>query len=140
MQSVIGGLCVVYWTLLTTALLVPDPEQSFRVRGNWHKLVASLMPYAHVIGFFVLAVLALAVRWPVPRWVVVVVLVAYGAATEIIQGFLPPRTADWADWYQDIAGILLAVAACWIASAVLRRWSATKIAAELTGEGNAERD
>mgnify|MGYP000937130553 CR=1 FL=1 len=121
MQGVIRGLFVAYWALLTVSLLVPDPEQTFRIRGFWHKLVVPLLPYAHLISFFVLAVLALVVRWPAPRWVVVVVLIGYASATEIFQRYVPPRAPQLNDWWQDLGGVLLAAVVCWLAAAALRR-------------------
>ena len=78
------------------------------------------MPVAHLLSFSVLAVLALMARWPVPRWAIVVLMAAYGGMTEIVQGFFPPRTPEWLDWLQDLAGIAVGAALCWIVALAAR--------------------
>jgi hypothetical protein len=101
-------------------LLVADP---LRFVGAPHGpplwLFHTLMPLAHLISFSVLAVLTLAARWPLPRWLIATLLVTYAGATEIVQSCLPPRTAEWTDWFQDLGGILIGAALCWgVAAAV----------------------
>ena len=75
---------------------------------------------AHVLAFTVLAVLAFLARWPAPRWAIIVLLAAYGGMTEIVQGFVPLRHPDWMDWYQDLLGIGIGAALCWIAAITAR--------------------
>jgi len=75
-----------------------------------------LMPWAHLLGFLTLAALALSVRWPAPRWSVVLMLVLYAGMTEIAQGFVPKRTGEWKDWFMDLAGIAVGTAICWTAA------------------------
>ena len=60
-------------------------------------------------------------RWPMPRWVTVLILAMYGGATEIIQGFVPPRTPRWGDWFQDVGGVTVGVTVCSIAAFLLVR-------------------
>jgi VanZ family protein len=48
-------------------------------------------------------------------------LLAWGGALELLQGLLPPRTADWADWAADGAGIFLGLAVCALAARLSRR-------------------
>jgi hypothetical protein len=94
-------------------LLASDPSRWIGVHGNLPYLLRMLLPVAHGLSFFVLAVLALAARWPVPRWGIVLFLMIYGGATEIIQSLVPSRMSDWLDWLQDIGGIAVGAALCW---------------------------
>jgi VanZ family protein len=70
------------------------------------------MPLAHLMSFCLLSILTLAARWPIPRWALIVFLLAYGGTTEIAQSFLPPRSAEWTDWFQDIVGIAIGAVLC----------------------------
>ena len=81
------------------------------------------MPAAHLVSFLLLAVLALLPRWPLPRWGIALLLAIYGGMTEIIQGFVPPRTPEWEDWFQDLAGLALGVACCWVAALLIVKTS-----------------
>ena len=47
-------------------------------------------------------------------------LAIYGGATEIIQGAVPHRTTDWADWYQDLGGVAIGFTCFWFAVFLLR--------------------
>ncbi len=112
MQRYWRVVCLAYGVVLTL-LLVTDVSQWFGANGNGLRWIRMIYPIAHLLSFFLLAVLALAARWPVPRWVLAPLLALYGAATEIVQVFVPRRTPDWADWIQDVSGIVLGVAFCW---------------------------
>jgi VanZ family protein len=79
------------------------------------------MPYSHLFSFSVLTVLALAAHAPAPRWVLIAGLIAYGAMTEGLQSLLPPRTAEWADWFQDVAGILAGVVCYYALACLIKR-------------------
>ncbi len=114
MQGLMRLVCIAYLMFLTALLLTEDPLRLIGVHGNAPSLLRSLMPAAHFLSFGALAVLALSVRWPVPRWAIVMLLVAYGGMTEVAQSFLPPRTPEWADWLQDVAGIGAASLVCWL--------------------------
>jgi hypothetical protein len=118
MQSLMRLVCLSYMAYLTALLLVADPTQLVggAVAGYTH----ALGPVAHLVSFMVLAVLALMTRWPAPRWLIVVLLIAYGGMTEIVQNFLPSRTAEWGDWLQDVVGIGIGAAACWAAASAVR--------------------
>ena len=113
-------LCIAYLIFLTTLLLTADPMSLIGAREGTPWLLQVLMPYAHLLSFAVLTVLALVARWPAPRWALVILLVVYSGATEIAQSFLPPRTAEWLDWFQNSGGTAIGVAACWSLSAVRR--------------------
>ena len=44
-----------------------------------------------------------------PRWPLVIGLLAYGGAIELLQGLTPTREPSWADWAADAAGLALGV-------------------------------
>jgi VanZ family protein len=64
----------------------------------------------HALAFAVLGVLGNAC-WPHRRAHVILALAAYGGAIEIAQTFTETRLGEWFDWFADLAGLLLAVAA-----------------------------
>lgn len=69
---------------------------------------------AHFAVFFVLTgFLKRAVK--APFWLYIVILAAYGAGVEYVQGMLPHRQASFADFVADVAGILsyLIISAIW---------------------------
>jgi hypothetical protein len=116
MQSLTKLAFIGYLAYLTALLWTADPSQL--IGGRVPGFLQTVMFMAHTLAFSVLAVLALSVRWPAPRWLVIVLLAGYGGLTEIVQGFLPPRTPKWADWCQDLLGIAIGATLCWIAARV----------------------
>jgi VanZ family protein len=91
-----------------------------------------LLPEAHFLSFFALAAMILSIRWPMPRWGIVPSLVVYAGMTEVLQGFFPPRTPEWMDWFQDLAGIAVGATFCWTAALAATtlsksRWSPSRI-------------
>ena len=113
MQWLMRIVCVGYFVFLTLLLLTTDPARLIGMQEGLPWILQVIYPLAHTISFLVLAVLALMTRWPVPRWGIVLALMIYGGMTEIVQGCVPQRTPDWADWFQDLAGIALGTACCW---------------------------
>jgi VanZ family protein len=105
---------VVYLIVLTVLLLAKDPRE---LVGMPPTLLAVL---AHLLSFLVLTVLAMAARWPVPGWLVLSCLLAYAGGTELLQGFLGWRTAEWVDFFQDLAGIGLGAAVYWLGRVLWR--------------------
>lgn len=118
MQGLMRVVCIAYLMFLTALLLSSDPMRLVGVRENVPSLLRLLLPLSHFLSFSVLAVLALMVRWPVPRWGIAVLLVLYGGMTEIAQRFTPVRTAEWQDWFQDLVGIAVGAVFCWIVGLV----------------------
>ncbi|HEV7281363.1 MAG TPA: VanZ family protein [Pirellulaceae bacterium] len=47
----------------------------------------------------------------------------YGVVDEIIQGFVPGRTADLLDWCADAAGAAVGASIAWTAAGLSRLWS-----------------
>jgi hypothetical protein len=113
MQWLMRFVCIGYAIFLTLLLLTADPARLIGMRGGLPWILRTMLPLAHAISFLTLAVLALMTRWPVPRWTIVVVLAVYGGMTEVTQGFFPPRTPEWKDWFQDLVGIAVGAACCW---------------------------
>jgi VanZ family protein len=119
-------VCIGYAVFLTLLLLTSDPARLIGCQGGLPQLLQTLMPWAHVISFSVLAALALMTRWPMPRWTIVLILAVYGGMTEIIQSRVPSRTPEWMDWFQDLAGIAIGAACCWAVAMFMRRFAKTK--------------
>lgn len=113
MQWLMRCVCIGYVVFLTLLLLTSDPSRLIGIHGKLPWLLQMAFPAVHAITFLVLAVLALAARWPIPRWGVIVILASYGGMTEIIQAFVPHRSPEWLDWFQDLAGIAVGAALCW---------------------------
>ena len=61
----------------------------------------------------VLAILVLSADWRVARATLVALMIAYGAGTELVQGLLPYRSCELADWLNDVAGIVAGTAMLW---------------------------
>jgi len=114
MQGLIRAAAIVYLVFLTLLLLTADPARL--VGWDSRLLLQSLQPWAHLLGFLTMAVLALSARWPLPRWGVVLILALYAGMTEIVQGLLPPRVREWQDWLMDLAGIAIGTVLCWTAA------------------------
>src|SRR5438874_1333500 len=99
------------WTIaLTTtfpvhvkhALLPEDPG------GLPVAKVLHVAAYAFLAGFA--ALLRPAGLW---RWLILLLLLAHGAATEIIQTFVPERTGAVTDVFIDYLGVALGAALTW---------------------------
>ena len=119
MQLAMRIACLGYVVFLSLLLLTSNPEYLISGSGELPWLLQTLMPWAHVLSFLVLAVFMLLAHWPMPRWCVVTILAAYGGATEILQGFVPARTPEWIDWFQDLGGLAAGSGFCWLAAMLL---------------------
>ena len=119
------GLSVGYLVLLTILLLVPDPMGVLRPERGLYGLVAWLMPSAHFLAMGALSLLMMAARWPLPSWSLILLLVAYAAGTEGLQGLVPARTSSLADIAQNLAGIAAGLAVWLVAAMVVERRRST---------------
>jgi len=120
LTNFLRALFFAYLIFLTALLLCREPSDLIAVEMG---LLRALLSVAHLLSFAVLAVLALAPRWPLPRWVVIMALAAYGGATELLQTFVWGRTPDWVDWFQDLIGIAIGTALWWSAATAWDHWS-----------------
>lgn len=92
----VAALAMTTWLLLSPRL----PEPVVATRFPWQDLVS------HVVLFATLGAL-LALGWSGrPAWLYAA-LVAYGAATEVTQAFVPERTATSTDFAADALGALM---------------------------------
>jgi hypothetical protein len=121
MQGVMRAICIAYLVFLSLLLLSEKPERVIWLdQLPW--ILQALLPYAHVLSFALLAVLAMGVRWPMPRWAIVLMMAAYGGLTEILQRFTHRHPA-WLDWFRDVSGIAVGTALCWIAAVLASRFA-----------------
>jgi VanZ family protein len=111
---------LVYWAYLTILLFSQDPTRWVGTPGNVPEFLRILMPYAHILSFTVLSFLTFAACFPLPWWGVMLSLAFYGGATEIIQGIVPHRTPDRADWFQDLGGVAIGFACFWVVVFLMR--------------------
>ncbi len=95
-----------YLAFLTVLLLTRDPSKFIGIQTT---LLDLLRPLAHLLSFLVLGVLAMAANWSRAFWAVLLGLMSYAAGTELLQGLVSQRTPEWADWFQDVAGIVIGV-------------------------------
>ncbi len=100
----------VYWIYLSVLLFSQHPEHWIGASGNLPEYIKILMPFAHMLSFTILSLLTFTACLPLPRWGILLSLAIYGGATEIIQGFVPPRTPEWADFFEDLGGIAIGFA------------------------------
>jgi VanZ family protein len=106
-------LFVGYFAYLNLLLLTPDPFRMVGSSQRFAHFLEALEPLAHGISFIVLTILALFAGRPLPRWTLLLGLVGYGALTEIMQKFVPHRTPEWKDWFQDILGVVIGFCIVW---------------------------
>lgn len=123
MQVLLKVVSIAYLVFITLLLLTADPSRLIGFDRSLPALLRMLLPGAHFLSFLVLAVLALSTRWPAPRWGIVLILSLYGGMTEIVQGFVPPRTPEWGDWFQDMSGIAAGVVFCWGMTLLAAAWA-----------------
>lgn len=84
--------------IVCTALFFKEVKSS--VAGIPH-----LDKFAHFGVFFVLTAF-LKRAFNAPFWVYIIILSAYGAGVEYIQGMLPHRSASFADFIADVLGVI----------------------------------
>ncbi len=102
-----------YLSVWTGLLAVKVPLGLFGDESPHSSLPLDPAPVAHLLGFALLSCLALAAQWPISRWSVLGLLVAYAVGTELMQAVLPWRSAELADLLLDVAGILVGGAIYW---------------------------
>ena len=112
-------MCGSYWLFLTVLLLVPNPAAVVGLRK------VPTFPWGDIgIHFTAFTILALVVhfsRWPKSFGWTIVVLLAYGIATESLQYFVPPRCVELKDYIENILGIAFGSGVFWWLSRVLSK-------------------
>jgi VanZ family protein len=126
-------VCAMYLSLLTVLLLSPNPAAVVGMKSI--PSVPGGDTTMHLGSFTLLTILVHSLRWPKPpHWSLVVLLLGYGAATESLQAFMPPRTVEFKDFVANIFGIAVGSAIYWslqrtfqvlcgIAGSIMKRWS-----------------
>jgi VanZ family protein len=106
-----------YTAIWTALLLVPDVTSVLFIPSALpEELAQSELPVdkiVHVIGYFMLTALAIAAFGRLPRGVSLGWLCGgaalHGAATEIAQLLIPPRSSELMDWFADLTGVTVAL-------------------------------
>ena len=112
---------VTYLLALTYLLMVKEPLGFVERHPGLGALSHNLVPVGHFLGFTLLGVLIAAARWPIPRWAVWGLAVTYALGTEVVQAFLPWRTAEAGDFVQNLAGIAVGGTIWWLVTSLLCR-------------------
>ncbi len=107
-------LCLGYTAVLSWLLLAGTPARLLDAGAASYEPLASAV--GHFLGFALLAYLALAPRWTVPRWAIVVFLVALALGTEFLQGFIPDRIPGLVDCLCNLLGIAAGAIVYWLVS------------------------
>ena len=101
-ELVINRSHIFKFLLLVTLLIISYLVFS---RPGYNQSIPHIDKIGHFGSFFILSALShLAFR---PRWYVLFFgLIAYAGMIEIVQSYLPYRSASWADFAADILGII----------------------------------
>jgi hypothetical protein len=94
----------VYFILLMVLLVTPYPAATLGMKR---------VPWfpgddigIHFCAFCLLAVFFHAASWPMPiRWVWILLLLGYGIATETFQAFVPYRSCELKDYFDNCLGV-----------------------------------
>jgi len=106
-------LCIAYLIALAWLLLSTVPVRIARVAVVDHEWVRTVMSVGHFACFFLLALLVSVSRWGVPRWTIVLGLVACAAGAESLQSQFSGRLAETADSVQNLLGVGCGCVLCW---------------------------
>jgi len=117
-MRIIVILCIAYWIALTVLLLVPHPDELVGFS-------APIFPWGkfgiHLSFFTVLSVLANFTRWPKRLgWSLIVFMAIYGITTETLQLFVPHRTAQVIDGFENLLGIAIGSGIYWLCWRLMR--------------------
>ncbi|MGE0610389.1 MAG: VanZ family protein [Pirellulales bacterium] len=109
-----------YWCLLSLGLLTSNPSAAIQRSGFLQQTYHTVQPAVHFLGFMLLTCLVMAGTWSVSRRVLLISIAVYAGLTELLQGLIPSRTPEWADFWQDLAGMAVGLAIWWIACRATR--------------------
>ncbi len=116
-------LCVLATGFISWALLSPDPFAVVPIRGlGWVRQLNDLFLHMGAFSALTVAIVSLSLRISgfLPL-TIVMGLVAYAVATEILQTFVPGRTCDPADALANAAGIIVGIIAAYRLMHLLRQ-------------------
>jgi hypothetical protein len=118
--STLRALLGCYFVALTLLLLSPNPYRLVAAAPGAVSVLIALNPVAHFISFALLTALTLLAFRSVPQTAVGLGLSGYASLTELVQRCIPPRTAEWGDWFQDLGGIAIVILVGWLCGAFFR--------------------
>lgn len=102
MRTIVRGVCLGYWALLSLALLHPDPWSLF----GGHRIHVETPDQGVHLAFFVgLALLFQAGRFGLSRAASTALLVGYAVTIESLQYFTPPRSVEVRDYAENLLGL-----------------------------------
>ena len=99
------AICAAYLVALAVLLLTDLPQRAAVAAPDLLGEIHRVSPVLHLLSFLLLSLLALAARWPVPQWAVVLGIALFAAGTELLQVFVSHRTAELGDFLMNLAGI-----------------------------------
>jgi VanZ family protein len=115
-------LLLAYWALLTVVLTAPHPEKAVGLEDiPWFPFGDTGI---HFCAFCALAFLACLPRWPAPigrYWALL--LLGYAATTETLQAFIPCRSCELKDYFDNFLGIAAGLGIYWFVVRVSQRWN-----------------
>lgn len=104
---------ILYFVMLTYLSLTPGPP---KLVDRTMSVFLGADHLAHLAAFWLLAGLMWASRWPIHWQRLLVAMLAYATAVELLQLLFPPRAAEAWDLAANLAGVLAATL-CWHAAA-----------------------
>jgi VanZ family protein len=110
MRLMFGG----YFCYLTLLLLAPNPFPWVSSSPRVVHYLDLIYPIAHCISFTFLTVLALLAFRFLSPYEIGAGLMGYAASTELLQMLIPPRAAEWQDFFQDLGGIAIGFMVAWM--------------------------
>ena len=96
--------------IISWLALSPKPPQQMSL--GWDKL-------NHLCAFGSLCLLG-SLAWPRRQFALLLALLAYGGAIELLQTLVPGRSGEWPDLLADALGLLLGSLATWALRRLLR--------------------
>jgi hypothetical protein len=113
-----------YFAALTLLLLSPNPYRLVASAPGAVNVLSALNPVAHFVSFVFLTTLSLLAFRSASQATVFLGLSGYASLTELVQNCIPPRTAEYGDWFQDIGGIAIVILVGWLVRVFFRlpRW------------------
>lgn len=124
------AIFLAYLVVLTYLLVTPRPQDlvGTDLKSYFRYFFWTYVdPVTHLLFFFVLGFLASLIPWRRSRITLLVLLMLYGALTEVVQMFIPERSAEWLDLGQDVLGLAGGMAT---ASIFLEWWRGRRQPAE----------
>jgi hypothetical protein len=117
----IRAVCLLYLSVLTVSLLVPDP-----LAWLWGVAPGVTPPGrgVHFLAFFILAALCAASRLPWKATKIGILLVVYAVAIESLQWLVDNRVVELVDYAENLLGLAAGALAWKLGGRCVRRFRA----------------